>query len=101
VILGTDGNYYGTTTFGGTSLGAVFKVTPDGTETILHAFSGVADGQTPYALVQGTDGNFYGTTEGGGQSGGGTLFKISPGGALTVLYSFGGSSGTNPHAELI
>src|SRR5229473_950007 len=68
LIHATDGNFYGTTFSGGaTSSGTVFKMTPGGTVTVLHAFTGGTDGALPFAaLIQATDGNFYGTTNGGG-----------------------------------
>jgi uncharacterized repeat protein (TIGR03803 family) len=92
VILGTDGNFYGTTFYGGANgccIGTVFKITPAGKLTTLHSF-GAIDGISPWgALVQGTDGNFYGTTSAGGlNSSSGTVFKISPSGEFTSLYSF-------------
>ena len=63
---------------GASGLGTVFKLTPSGTETILHAFAGSSDGSNPQAnLVQGTDGNLYGSTVAGGTSGDGTFFKIT------------------------
>ena len=44
------GNFYGTTTFGGTfGLGTVFKISPSGSETILYNFTGGLDGGTPSA----------------------------------------------------
>jgi len=110
LVRGSDGNFYGTTLYGGThSLGTVFKVTPGGTLTTLHSFQGSpADGAYPlYAgLVQGTDGNFYGTTNIGGASsnctnGCGTVFKITAGGVLTTLHSFSGLDGSDPQTGLV
>jgi len=101
LIQGSDGNFYGTTSDGGSSLisnGAVFKVTPAGVETVLYSFF-ANDGADPgAALIQGSDGNFYGTTELGGSTGVGTLFKITPAGVETMLYSFtGGGDGGVPN----
>jgi uncharacterized repeat protein (TIGR03803 family) len=78
LVQGSDGNFYGTTTSGGTSgAGTVFWVSPSGSLTTLWSFTGGSDGAHPYAgLVQGSDGNFYGTTAYGGASGIGTLFKL-------------------------
>jgi uncharacterized repeat protein (TIGR03803 family) len=95
---GTDGNFYGTTQFGGDptcKCGVVYKATAAGTITVLHAFKGYpTDGYRPYGiLVQGTDGNFYGTTYQGGAHNGGSVFKITPAGVSTLLYSFNFSSG--------
>jgi uncharacterized repeat protein (TIGR03803 family) len=105
VIQGSDGNFYGTTYFGGShGLGTVFKVTPSGTETVLYSFAGGSDGEHPYAgVIQGSDGNFYGTTYQGGTGGYGTVFKVTPSGTETVLYSFAGGSsdGADPEAGLI
>ena len=82
LVLGTDGNFYGTTAdyleVGGGS-GTIFKITPDGTFTNVHTFTGT-DGQFPAAgLIQATDGNFYGTTSRGGPQADGTVFKLSVG----------------------
>ena len=105
VIQGSDGNFYGTTYFGGANgFGTVFKVTPSGTETVLYSFAGGSDGEHPYAgVIQDSDGNFYGTTYQGGTGGYGTVFKLTPSGAETVLYSFvgGTSDGATPEAGVI
>jgi YVTN family beta-propeller protein/uncharacterized repeat protein (TIGR03803 family) len=112
LIQGIDGNFYGTTPFGGgvNSTGTVFKITPGGTLTTLYSFcsqSGCADGAVPYApLVQATNGNFYGTTVDGGVDGdAGTVFEITPTGQLTTLHSFcaqsGCADGEFPYAGLI
>jgi len=102
LVQGRDGNFYGTTSSEGTSgNGAVFKITPTGTLTTLHSFSG-SDGQNPCdGLVQGIDGIFYGTTAFGGTSRSGTVFKIAPAGTLTTLHSFAGSDGSDPQAGLV
>ncbi len=94
LIQGSDGNFYGTTYFGGANgFGTVFKVTPSGTETVLYSFAGGSDGEHPYAgVIQGSDGNFYGTTYQGGTGGYGTVFKLTPSGTETVLYTFAGGS---------
>ena len=107
LVQGADGNFYGTTQFGGTNGdGTVFKVTPGGTLTTLHSFAGGSgDGEYPNAgLVQGTDGNFYGTTNQGGPHSEGTVFKITPTGTVTLLHSFYGggyTDGEYPEAGLV
>jgi uncharacterized repeat protein (TIGR03803 family) len=75
LIQASDGNFYGTTLYGGTSdRGTVFKITPAGVLTTLHNFA-YSDGRRPYAsLVQGTDGTFYGTALFGGLYDGGGVF---------------------------
>src|SRR5579862_5033666 len=64
LIQATDGNFYGTTRDGVSDFGTVFQMTPSGTVTFLHSFTGgTTDGASPRApLIQATDGNFYGTT---------------------------------------
>ena len=105
LLLGSDGNLYGTTSAGGSNnLGTVFKVTPDGVETVLHSFGGTpADGAAPqFGVVQGADGNLYGTTGNGGTNGYGTVFKLTPDGIETVLYSFSGTGdGSYPSTALV
>jgi uncharacterized repeat protein (TIGR03803 family) len=118
LVLGRDGNLYGTTVFGGNGnpqqcqygCGTVFKVTLQGELTILHNFCNGAnnctDGSEPWGgLIEATDGNFYGVTAVGGAHGSGTIFKITPRGKLTTLYSFcaqaGCPDGANPSAALM
>jgi uncharacterized repeat protein (TIGR03803 family) len=100
LTLGSDGNFYGTTEFGGANgagYGTVFSITPSGTLTSLYSFcheiqrEACTGGAYPQAaLVLATDGNFYGTTttRTTGNSGTGTIFTVTPGGTLTTLYDF-------------
>jgi uncharacterized repeat protein (TIGR03803 family) len=92
VAQGRDGNLYSTTSQGGANgFGAVFKITPARTLTVLYSFDGTT-GFTPNGgLTLGTDGNFYGTTE-VGNTDYGTIFKITPGGHFTVFYTFTNAS---------
>ena len=106
LALGSDGNFYGTTTSGGTNNdGTVFQLTSTGAFTSLFSFNGT-NGATPYAaLVQGADGNFYGTTFFGGVSNWGAIFQITTNGTFTNLFSFTGTNypylGANPAAALV
>jgi uncharacterized repeat protein (TIGR03803 family) len=112
LIADASGNLYGTTSQGGSSAnciggvggcGTVFKVTPSGTETVLHSFTdGGSDGADPLAgLIADASGNLYGTTDSGGVHGAGTVFKVTPSGSETVIYSFVNTSGALPAAGLI
>jgi len=97
LVRDAAGNLYGTTLRGGNTdlgpclfagCGVVFKVAPGGHETLLHNFTGGADGANPYAgLARDAAGNFYGTTSMGG-SGGGVVFELNPNGQETILHSF-------------
>lgn len=121
LILGRDGNLYGTTVNGGANAcstqgethdcGTVFRITPAGVVTILHSFgtgwtagSGFLanDGIAPQGpLVQGSDGAFYGTTVAGGQGrggggfGAGTVYRITSSGDITILYQFALNNATD------
>ena len=100
LTTGGDGNFYGTTTYGGANdLGTVFKITSEGVHTVLYSFTGgPGDGQNPASgLELGNDGAFYATTTAGGAFGSGTFYEITLDGKETMLYSFGGNgSGATP-----
>jgi uncharacterized repeat protein (TIGR03803 family) len=103
LILGADGNYYGTTSGGGPSnAGTFFKITPSGTLTTLYTFADLTDGANPYGtLVQTLDGNFYGTAWQGGPNTFGTVFTITPNGTFTMLHAFENTDGSLPYAGLV
>ena len=122
VVQGADGNLYGMTPFGGSSVssfcsgcGTVYKITPSGELTTIYSFcsqNNCTDGWEPFhGLTLGTDGNFYGTTQKGGANcivsigGCGTIFKVTPGGSLTTLYNFCEQAqctdGSTPQAGLV
>jgi uncharacterized repeat protein (TIGR03803 family) len=117
VVIGPDGNLYGTTMSGGTfGAGAVFRLQPPPTvckavlcpwtETVLHSFSGNPDGSGPGfgPLVFDKTGNIFGTTIGGGDFHEGTVYELSPsngGWTEKVIYSFQVEpDGNNPEAGL-
>ncbi|HEY1428110.1 MAG TPA: choice-of-anchor tandem repeat GloVer-containing protein [Candidatus Tumulicola sp.] len=106
---------YGTSTAGGANpkcgssyigaCGTVFKVSPSGTETVLHRFSGKRDGAYPDTRLVLLNGTFYGTTSGGGGDCGvtayymgcGTVFSITPSGTKKTIHNFAmGSGGNDP-----
>jgi uncharacterized repeat protein (TIGR03803 family) len=101
LVLGTDGNLYGTAGGGGEvcyttdsrhktkhTCGTVFKLEPPSSpggawqESTIHIFkgnkTGKEDGALPTGLSVGPDGTMYGTTERGGLGNGGTVFEVIP-----------------------
>jgi uncharacterized repeat protein (TIGR03803 family) len=116
LLLGSDGNFYGTAQEGDRSStvnpsGGIYKMTPAGAFSLIYPFTAMSgsgtnvDGARPQsALVQASDGNFYGTASYGGPNGTGTVFEVTPGGVLTVLYAFshsGIADGEEPVGGLV
>ncbi len=108
LVQDSTGAFYGMTASSNnnylqTAGGVAFKVTTAGQYTILHSFTGGADGMVDAekfipALILGSDGNLYGTTIAGGNTtsencapfGCGTVFQLTTAGALTTLHTFTG-----------
>jgi len=107
VVFDSEANLYGTATYcGADGWGTVFMLSPSGTFTTLHSFTGGTDGGYPLAgllLGPGKSGNLYGTTYQGGSDGFGTVFKVTSSGTETVLHSFNanGKDGFYPQAGLV
>jgi uncharacterized repeat protein (TIGR03803 family) len=110
-VMDQAGNLYGTTLNGGGArcqCGTVFRIAPDGTESIVHSFRGGSGGSRPLgALILDRKGNLYGTASSGGADcngfgvGCGTVFRLTPDGNYRVLHAFaGGSDGIYPAAGL-
>ena len=99
LLQAPDGNFYGTTSVGGTnSGGTIFRMIPAGKLSLLYSFCSLTDcndGADPGQLLLANDGNAYGFTVNGGANchqlaiiGCGTIFKITAQKTLTTLYSF-------------
>jgi uncharacterized repeat protein (TIGR03803 family) len=96
LLLGQDGNLYGTTEEGGSSLspcpnsgcGAIFRFEPTtGAFTVLHRLTAAADGLGPFGMIQTTDGNFYGVSQGLDVHGfNEDIFQLTPAGKFTVQF---------------
>jgi uncharacterized repeat protein (TIGR03803 family) len=116
VIVDPQGNVFGTTFLGGQgscdgdSCGVTFELSPGNngqwTETVLHTFTGGADGGGPIAgLTADSSGNLYGTTYLGGNNSSGVAFELVPdngGWTQNVIYTFCSQTacadGSNPWA---
>jgi uncharacterized repeat protein (TIGR03803 family) len=116
LALGSDGNFYGITSFGGPdglvddgeaptrNRGSIFRMKPNGELTNLAYFSSTnGNGQFPVAgLTQGRDGRFYGATIFSGDNPNpgltnyGTIFCISTNGEMNAVVQFNGTNGRNP-----
>jgi uncharacterized repeat protein (TIGR03803 family) len=115
LLLDGSGNLYGTTVSGGGTgcggygCGTVFKLAPNGAETVLYAFQGGSDGYQPGSnVVMDSSGNLYGTTGAGGTynsicaEGCGTVFEVQPDGTKITFHQFqGGTDGVTPTGPLI
>jgi uncharacterized repeat protein (TIGR03803 family) len=120
LVRDEEGNFYGTTVLGGDptgvcpglpapGCGVLFKLDPNGKETVLHTFTGEADGYAPYGdLLRDAAGDLYGAASNGGDVTGfcgdvvesatgflgcGTVFKLDHTGKFNVLHTFHGTDG--------
>jgi uncharacterized repeat protein (TIGR03803 family) len=104
VTFDAAGNIYGTADFCdpyGDGDGVVYKLAPDGTETVLHFFTGGADGAQPDgAVTLLRNGDMIGTTTSGGANDNGTLFKLTTKGKLKVLHAFTSDEGAEARGNL-
>jgi uncharacterized repeat protein (TIGR03803 family) len=122
LIRNGAGDFYGTTVAGGDAnpvctgdgppgtCGTIYKIDRHGNHTVLHRFTGGADGYAPYgSLARDWRGDLYGVTSNGGDTsssfcsstvsalggalGCGTVFKIDRAGRFSVVHTFKGKDG--------
>lgn len=102
--LGRDGNFYGACSSYPSHYGTLYKLSPTGTYSLLHAFAGgTNDGAFPFSPpIQAADGNFYGVTYLGGGPSSGTFYQLTAGGILKTLYDFGAPGKSfDPYGPLV
>jgi uncharacterized repeat protein (TIGR03803 family) len=102
LLLDAAGNLFGAAAAGGNGEnGLIFKISSNGTYSVVHRFTG-NDGKTPNGtLVVDAAGNLFGTAQGGGVNALGTVFELSAAGKVTVLHAFTGNlDGAFPLAGL-
>jgi uncharacterized repeat protein (TIGR03803 family) len=103
LILGADGNLYGTSAGGAMGRGTIFRITTAGAITTLYQLT-TGDGSGPLSsLVQDAKGNLYGeaaNTDPYPGGGNGTLFELTSGGTFVKLRATEYPSGVNPYGGM-
>jgi uncharacterized repeat protein (TIGR03803 family) len=97
LIQASDNNFYGTCYNGGSvGYGTIFKITTNGTYTVIKNLSYSSDGANPASsLMQNSDGNFYGITKIGGSNGAGTIYKLTQAGIYSVIHHLNAATDGN------
>ena len=104
VLLGSDGNLYGTAPSGGSlGYGTVFRLTPSGAFNVLHTFANGADGAKPkFGLVENNTGKLVGVTSGDATGKPGSAFEITKDGDFSTLLVFTPTTdGNTPVGQMV
>jgi uncharacterized repeat protein (TIGR03803 family) len=87
-----DGNFYGTTTFGGNNnLGTIFRITSGGVLTTITSLNLLTGTAPQGGLCKASDGNLYRTTLDAGPNGGGTIFRLVVRRTITSITAANGA----------
>jgi uncharacterized repeat protein (TIGR03803 family) len=101
-LQATDGNFYGETGgTGGTSVGAIYRLTRAGKFTTLYTFNGSLGSYPEGKLVEGPNNILYGIADGGGTNDCGTIFEFTLSGEPVTTYNFVCVTANNPAAGLL
>jgi len=110
LTVDADNNVYGIADGGSGGSGVLYKLSPQGQETILFAFQGGLHTTSPKepagGVLLGKNGNIFGAAEFGNkqlcQIGCGSIFRLDAAGNMHFLHLFtGGADGANPIGPLV
>ncbi|MBV8798283.1 MAG: hypothetical protein JO208_00505 [Alphaproteobacteria bacterium] len=114
LLLASDGNFYGTTRYGGdpncpSGCGTIYRISPAGDYATLHVMTELEGTTLQGGLIEGPGGLLYGTATMGGDlnchgvgASCGTVYSFSPKTLqVTVLHKFNFSDGRWPYGRLV
>jgi uncharacterized repeat protein (TIGR03803 family) len=114
LLLASDGNFYGTTRYGGdpncpSGCGTIYRISPTGDYATLHVMTELEGTTLQGGLIEGPGGLLYGTATMGGDlschgvgASCGTVYSFSPKTAqVTVLHKFNFTDGRWPYGRLV
>ena len=94
LAIGPDGFFYGTTQ------STVFRISPEGAFSVVHALAPSEARFAQAGLIAGNDGRLYGTAGAGGEGDAGSVYSMDTSGNVKVLHSFLDIEGHVPIAGL-